>query len=351
MRGIYPLALPFVTMASIEEILMTLILNGDENDTSRIGTIAQDRIPVAAYQALYYKLTKRVEKIKDSFDDAYEIKIDDIVQLDNILHQAVNQIRPQGSKSFCTISFREKETIEFSSIQKMRIHNFSRPCNTSAISYSFDFFTIISSEIEGADDIVQRFSIKVKIDQDFVEDDDAIPWIFKGLVSGKNISYEIEYSDHSVARNLQACVNDWVKSLKCRKIPKFILWFDSKSDFFTAFIPQMFAASLLIGQATFGTLALGNTARSIALAIGLAILAVSIGKFFIVNLYRSLTIIRPKTYLLITSGDTDRMNAMIRKTSYHVKFSYFIGGTILAGIFVNIFSNIIWEKFMKSLFF
>jgi hypothetical protein len=49
--------------------------------------ISGDRVPVAAYQAIYHKLTSKVEKISEIFEDAYEISMEDLIQLDTMLRQ------------------------------------------------------------------------------------------------------------------------------------------------------------------------------------------------------------------------------------------------------------------------
>jgi hypothetical protein len=51
---------------------------GMMEDLSTIGehlVISSDKVPVAAYQAIYHKLTSKVEKISETFPDAYIIKI------------------------------------------------------------------------------------------------------------------------------------------------------------------------------------------------------------------------------------------------------------------------------------
>lgn len=58
--------------------------------------IPQDKVPVAAYQALYHKLTSKTEKLRETFNDAYLIRAQDIMQLDAMLCQTVKQFPVQG---------------------------------------------------------------------------------------------------------------------------------------------------------------------------------------------------------------------------------------------------------------
>lgn len=195
--------------------------------------IPNERVPTAAYQAIYHKLTSKVEKLHEVFPDAYEVAVEDIIQLNERLIQSIKQYPVKSSNSSCSISLREHERMDSSSIEKFRTLNFTTNKPTAAINYRFDFFTELPVEIEAAENIVQRFDVSVIVDQDFVEEDeDSIPLFIKTMSYGSNIRLKIEYSDYSVGRNLQVTIQDWVKNLTTRKVSPVFSFLNKRADFF-----------------------------------------------------------------------------------------------------------------------
>ena len=306
--------------------------------------IPNEKVPAAAYQAIYHKLTSKVEKLTEFFTDAYEITVNDIIQLDNKLQQVVRQYPVQSKKSICSIAFRKDETIESSSIEKFRVINFDTPKPTSNVNYEFDFFTILPVEIQEAENITQRFKVVVLIDQDFIEDESSIPLFVRGLASGNNIRLQIDYSDFVVGRVLQVTVQDWVKTLPARKIPKFIRFIEKRADFMTAFTPYAFTAASLFGLSRISySSSVENVAPQVLTSLSIASVMWIVGRFLNVQLLRQVEEGKPLTFIKITAGDNTRCLAMKASTSRKLWFASFIGITIVVGIAVNIFSSLIFE--------
>lgn len=205
--------------------------NSEADETPHL-VIPHGKVPVAAYQAIYHHLTSKVEKLQLRYTDAYEIEVSDIVQLHERLDQVTRQYPVQQKSSECSITLYKNEKLQCSSIEKFKTLNFLNNKPTDSISYKFDFFTVLPVEIDSANDIVQRFKINAIIDQDLVEiSDDGLPYFIKNMASGDNIRVVIEYSDYAVARTLQATVDEWVESLKSRKIPSVYNFTQKHSDF------------------------------------------------------------------------------------------------------------------------
>src|SRR5688572_14535583 len=162
------------------------------NEPTDYLIIPKDKVPAAAYQAIYHKLTDKIEKLHEFFDDAYNIGVEDVIQLHDMLCQTVRQYPIQGQNVTVQISFHKDERLDSSSIEKFKMLNFSTNKPTEVVEYKFDFYTILPVEIRDAQDIVQRFKVTVKIDQDFVEEEDGFPFAFRAW-SGRNIRLEVEY--------------------------------------------------------------------------------------------------------------------------------------------------------------
>lgn len=305
--------------------------------------IPASRVPAAAYQALYHKLTSKVEKLTETFADAYYIGTEDIIQLDHRLSQVIKQYPVKSQNAVCSLILRKGERIDSSSVDKFRTINFATPKTTQAVNYEFYFFTILPVEIKDAEDIVQRFKVSVLVDQDFMEEeDDGVPLFLKGMVSGNNIRLMVEYSDYAVGRNLQMTVQDWVSNLESKKIPALFSFMDNRSDAINAFVPLSFSASLLFGYSRIYYIdAPGKVASTVIFAVAIAIAMYLLGRFLNVQLYRQLQISKPLTYLNFTTGDRTRSNSLKSKQTRRLWLAGFFGVTIIVGILVNLFSSIL----------
>lgn len=314
-----------------------------ENNVGHL-IIPQDKVPTSAYQAIYHKLTSKVEKLSETFDDIYCVDINAIVHLNTMLCQITKQYPVQSQNSRCSISFHKDEALSVSSIEKLQTINFSTQKPTEAIEYNFDFFSVLPVEIKEAQDIVQRFKVTVKIDQDFVDEVTGIPWAMRSLMSGQNITLQIEYSDYAVGRSLQVCVQDWVKSLNGKPLPKFIKFAEMKSDFAAYAVPYSFAIASLFGQSIFAKSQDSVGAGFLLSSMALAVLMLLLGKILVVNFYRQLALSKPLTFICITAGDVLRKQRILKERSTKNAVLLFIFATIVVGILINVFSSYIWDQ-------
>ena len=318
---------------------------GDISTTGEHLIISGDKIPVSAYQAIYHKLTSKVEKITQIFPDAYIINTEDIIQLNRLLQQSIVQYPVKSSNATCVVSLHKHENIEPSSFEKFKTFNFQMNKPTSKVSYQFDFFTVLPVEIKTAEDIVQRFKVSIVIDQDFVEDsDDGVPIYLRTIMSGNNINLVVEYSDYNVGRNLQVTVQDWVNSLETKRVPAWIKIFEEKADFITSMFPKIAIAACLFGltkwynPADFRTLA-----SSIFFGLGWAVMAHITAQVIVVEAYRQLAEARPLTFICITNGDFTRKSLLASRIRRKSSLSIALLTIALINIPVNLFSNYIFR--------
>lgn len=312
--------------------------------------IPNAKVPAAAYQAIYHKLTSKVEKLTEVFTDAYEIKVDDVIQLDQRLQQVIRQYPVQSKNSVCSISFYKDEKIESSSIDKFCSINFSTAKPTANLNYEFDFFTILPVEIKEAENIVQRFKVSVLMDQDFVEDEENLPLFVRGYSSGNNIRLRIEYSDFVVGRVLQVTVQDWVKTLPFKKVPKFLAFVERRADFMTAFVPYVFTAASLFGLSKISySSEVHDVAPQILTSLSVAAIMWVAGRFLNVQLFRQVQAGKPLTFIRITNGDNIRCGKMKSSRNRRLWLASILGITIALGICVNVLSNYVFEWLKKVL--
>ena len=311
--------------------------------------ISDDKVPTSAYQAIYHKMTSKVESLSEIFHDSYKIKIEDISHLNNIIETTIKQFTIKGQKCQITLSLNKGESLVFSSFEKFYKFNFSTVCSTSKIVYDLDFFTVIPVEIKDAEDIVQRFKATVSIDQDFVEDDeDSMPAYLQGMWAGRNIYLKIEYSDYSVARNIQSVVRDWVSGLPTDKKSAYRKFLDKHGEFFNFFVPRFFSFGTLISFSAFALdikyTAQLNFPQIIVLAAACAILSQIIGHVLVVRFYREISLSRLLTFILVTEGDRRRYTKMTGRLGLRNLFATFFLVTIFGGIVASLIASYIFVK-------
>jgi hypothetical protein len=304
--------------------------------------IPQDKVPAAAYQAIYHKLTKKVEKLTEYFDDAYIIRVSDIVQLNDMLCQATRQYKVESQSATAAISFHKDERVDNSSVEKFKMMNFSTQKPTEVIEYAFDFYTILPVELKEAEDIVQRFKVNIRIDQDFVEEDERLYVIYPA--SGQNIRLQVEYSDYAVGRTLQVCIQDWVKSLESTKKRNLHRRLKSRIDSIMLVVPYSFLIASIWGLSQFRIESFSGLLKALAISV----LMFAIGRAAAVKLLSKLSNFEPLTFLLITAGDNARRDKIDKQRQRNRSMAYIIFASVMIGILINLFSSYIWEYIFSS---
>jgi hypothetical protein len=111
--------------------------------------ISADQVPIAAYQAIYHRITGRVETISRSYHGSYFLDFDKIESLYYKLDQATRQYQVHGKRCEFTFSIFEGENFRFTSLERLKFANL-RAINkpTSAIGIEFDFLVVLPAEIE-----------------------------------------------------------------------------------------------------------------------------------------------------------------------------------------------------------
>jgi len=311
--------------------------------------IPTEKVPASAYQAIYHKLTNKVERLHEIFDEAFELAVSDIAQLHDMLCQTVRQYPVQGQSVTVSISFHKDERLESSSMERFRMLNFSTNKPTEVVEYKFDFYTILPVELPEAQDIVQRFKVTVKMDQDFMEEDEeGVPFFVRGMISGRNIRLSIEYSDYAVGRNLQVCVQDWVMALNKKPFPRVVTMMERHSDMITHMVPYVFGSAALFGASglVFSD-DVGASFRLLIQILAFSVLMIAAGKFLIVQFYRQVQMGKPLTFFTITHGDRTRRQKVMESRRLKYSIALFLLVTIVLGIVTNLFSSYIWEKVLN----
>lgn len=312
-----------------------LVINGDD-------------IPFGAYQAIYHKMTRKVEIRQKVYADAYDIDFADIKNLHERLSQVLKQYNVKSSRCQITHELKDDTSVDHSSFEKFCMLDGSTRSCTARINYELDFLIILPAEVEEAKEIAQRFKINIRFDQDFPEDPNLdYPVFMRGIFYGKNVNVTIEYSDFSVSHSIQSVIDGWIDSLPRRKPNSFYKFLQKNESSIQSYIPVLLSFFII----TMGAIA-ASKMDNLPSALSVGIFSIAFGRFIesitfsLIHLFfRNASNLKPLTFLLVTSGDRDRYEnrASVHRSMFAKAAFAAIG--VVSTITLGIFSSTIFEKF------
>jgi hypothetical protein len=334
-----------------EQANIALATSG-ENGNNQIA-IPADEIPFSAYQAIYHKLTKKVEKNVKHYNDAYTITLPDVENLNNRIEQLLKQYQVKLNRCEVSHTFKDDQNREHSSFEKFKIADCSIRSCTTKLNYQYDFMVVLPPEISGLPEIAQRYKIDVLFDQDFFEKTDInAPFFMRGMMFGKNITATVEYADYVVFQAICSTIDGWVNTLPKKEPGKFVKFLMDREGVVRQFADTAVRFFGLIGGAVAlsanTTIDAGRVGSIILFCFALAFTSYSVVGYAVDKFYKNIYNFIPLTFLSITDGDRDRMDKMIKNRSKSISISLFIVTAIILAASVNIGSSWLYEIIFKA---
>lgn len=314
-----------------------------EGDGKRNLVIPTDSIPPAAWQAIYYHLSKKVETSRQLYTGAFEIKKEDIVDLIHRIEQAAIGYGPQAEKLEFEIDFRDDGSQRLTSLEKYLAIDFShKRCCTKRVAIDYDFILSPSTELSIDQNPAQKFKVFIIIDQDFFSGDDPEQaGFFNDGIAGKNILTLIEYSDYAVSRSLHAAIEDWVSALPKRKVPFILRVLPKVLKSFYGALPAFGAAAVAIPFIRFSAVVSAIDLVSVIL-FAICAMTSSFGLLsaFVPWSLDTIAKLQPTSYLLLTAGDAERKLKIQSEGRSRIALFSFIFSTVIVGFLVGTLSSL-----------
>ena len=269
--------------------------------------ISDELVPVAAYQAIYHKITKKTEVLGKSYIRPSIVKKTDIEHLHNLICQAVTQYKVQERSCEINVSIENDHNLEFSSFERFKLHSFSSNNSTEELSYKFDMLTVIPTEIDQVGDVAQRYIIRLLVGQNTNEYRLRPYEAYRLYYKPENIDLSITYADYSTARALQSCIDGWVDSLERTAEREAPDWVSSAMTIAQSFVPKLFAAGVAFYLARnshpFGSLQL-SLQQSLLICAAILWMTHSLAIVSGNIILSRISVLLPRGFVLITNGDT-----------------------------------------------
>lgn len=330
---------------------MTQIVDSESsgNDHKNL-IIPTDQIPPAAWQAIYYHLSKKVEINRKLHTGAFEIDKNKIVDLVQRLQQSIVAYGPDAQKVEFTVDFRNDSTQKLSGLEKFLVTDLSHKGSaTKRVAIDFDFILAPHTEVQAANNPAQKFKVFIILDQDFFADPDPEqPGFFPDGVAGKNILSIVEYSDYSISRSLQSVVDEWVSTLEKREVPPILKALPRVIRWFNGSIPAFAASLVAIPFIRYADPAdVGELANLIFIAAMLMFFSFASIKTFVGWSLGVIAKVQPTTFLLVTTGDHGRKTSIEKANLKRSAIFAFSFVTVVVSFLVGTLSNL-FAEFLTS---
>jgi hypothetical protein len=186
-------------------------------------------------QALYNVVTGKTERLTNFYDRNFKIGEAALTQLHAKLTQMRGQWNVLQSNDSITLHHTSENKEQFSSFERFRIYDKSRPEPVETIVYQHNFLIALPGT-----DSPQSYTATVRMHSRAALHENiqrALPpaAILKFFQKG-TIIVEIDYVDYTVARNISSTIDSWVNEIETTSEASFVLWIQRYSHW----IPRIF---------------------------------------------------------------------------------------------------------------
>jgi len=316
--------------------------------SSRPVFIQDDVIPYSAYQAIFYKLTKKTDRIFRSFKGGYTLNTTDIVNLDTMMAQAIVQYKVAGVHRSVVHSLKNGGSNTYNTMQLFRIADMNSRDMSGTVAYEIEFVVVLPGEIEEAKDIAQRYKITIVINRDEIDDqEENVPYFFRGFIGAPEIRFSLEYSDYIVAQALQTVVERWVGGLPKQLENKYIKHANKIEHKFRATFPSLMCSMPILG----GAMNIYKHNYTINYSISLVMFCIFVSILFRASadiltdsIYKRVAFLGPRMFINFTLGDADHINSVKNKKKKLHNILSFIIVTVIFGTIISLFSSWVYTK-------
>ncbi len=311
--------------------------------------ISEDKIPFTAYQAIYHKITRRVEVLSRFYKDAYRISFDDVKNLSYRLEQILAQYAVKGKRLQISHAVKDGFSSTYSSLEKfIRADMSQREC-TSSFDFELDFLIVLPAEIPEAKDIAQRYKLTLNFQRAFSRSDDIFaPYFMEAFSTRSTFFMRLEYSDYAVAQSINATVQSWIDGLPKVEIGGVTKFLMKHEELATKQIGVVVGTIAPISSAIYLTTNRSSIITGFCLMLisfALAQITESVIGQVIENGYTVSRRVAADVEFILTQGDKDRIVNNSSDVSKVRKFLTFALCSIVIAIFVNLFSSWLYDYF------
>lgn len=330
---------------------MSNIEDHDENRDYENKSISISKLTPAAVQAIYKEMLDTSESLAKIFAPGKIVHREDIKNFCERFEQTSRQYNLKGIKTEFLIRREEDNTERFTSLDRFLASDSGGGRLTSGVSVEFSFLIQIPS-IEK----YQEYKTILNIDSSDFTDVPEGERFLKNMIQFPSFSFNIDYSDYSVARTFIAMTEDWHKSLKNVKTSPIL-------DFIKRKINPFSDVSIITNIVTFVITALsiysclrltrvwpiGETNGELINYLCVCALIIFTSRFSSILLtgilFRNISSYRIPNFVILNNKDIENFSSFTNRKKSIILTIFFVLAGFMITITLNIISAWAYNKF------
>ena len=197
------------------------------------GTPNRALVSVQLLQSIYNELTGKSEELSKSFDDPFQIEMEDINQLNIRFLQTLEQYNICSHNCSVKVYYTNDTDDVFSSFERFILSTSGGTSPIESILITYNFLVILPKiktpqSYSVSIRLASRISIEKRFHNEFPAD---LPKIFK-LMGAKTAMVTVKYIDYVVARTMLNCVEEWMKTTQKAETNRLIIFLKRHSSQF-----------------------------------------------------------------------------------------------------------------------
>lgn len=301
-------------------------------------------------QDIYNTLTGKFERISQSFDRAYLIKMEDLQQLHIRINQCCESYGARLKNESITVYHVGGAKETFSSFDRFKIYNKS---NTSPVENVNIEYNILITPAGSAKvvpyrirlNLISRAGLREKSPGMFIGSSSLLKFLGRpdGFVS-------IEYADYSAARHFLTQINEWYEALEFSSERAWLKKMQELSHWLRYIVPVSILCTTILGLGRVHAAKLNANVDASLITSITQITSVSIFAWLLAmiagrSIEASIDRIQPISYVLLNRGD-EKIKEKWKKSN--ITNLAIATTTTIGAISVNIMSSWIFEVVLKQ---
>lgn len=186
------------------------------------GTPNETRLSIQVLQGIYHELTGKTEDVSKSYEDPYQVDINNLNQLDHRIRQCCEQYNIKAANCSVKVFYVNDTAETFSTYERFSGFNAGSTSSVESILLTYNFL-IVLPKLEKPQSYTMSIRIASRIaieDQMRERMDFHIPKIIRTM-GQRTAVVNIKYIDYAVARSILNTVDQWFEGLPKSSVPKY----------------------------------------------------------------------------------------------------------------------------------
>lgn len=221
----------------INDLLISNETNQSEpHESGNLAVIGEDtsqsKISLQVLQNIYHEITGKSEDVSKSYEDPFQISLEDLIQLNLRIGQCCEQYNIKAANCSAKIFYLDDTNETFSSFERFQAFNAGTSSAVESILLTYNFMILLPKlEKPQCYSISIRIASRVAVERQF---HNGMPFNVPKIlrIMGQRTSVvTVKYVDYAVARSLLNTVDQWFQTTSQAHTSKIWLFITRRSHY------------------------------------------------------------------------------------------------------------------------